>query len=525
MTARHLAAYLLAAADAYPEAAAYRDAAGTRSYAEYRDESMRVAALLSEAGVVDGDRVAIALPKCFALYATLHAALLRNACTVPVDYTTPIDRGRAIVADAAARVLVTTGRSLARLLGEAAAIGVDDDAIVIAPLAAGADGSLAVTATTDWADAPRRRVAAPRLDPEAEAYILYTSGSTGTPKGVVQSQRSATAFAAWAAEALALGPADVVPQVASVTFDLSVFDIFAATRAGACLVPIHESAMMSPVNFCRAVARAGATVVYCVPSLVLREAKGQALAWDALRDSALRHIVFAGEPIDKPALRRLRAVIPDVPIHNWFGPTETNVCAFHAVTEADIAEDGPVPIGRACPYASFAVAWDEPGESGTPRTGELLVAGDTVLTAYWNRPDETAARIAEIDGVRHYRTGDYVIENARGELVFIGRRDRQVKLGGRRVQLDEIEAGFRKHLPALEVACILVRDDGEEASVAAAVVGEPVPDIDAVRAVMADTLPLWMMPERIVALSALPRNERGKVDYPRLATLLEGDAR
>jgi acyl-coenzyme A synthetase/AMP-(fatty) acid ligase len=267
------------------------------------------------------------------------------------------------------------------------------------------------------------------------------------------------------------------------------------------------------------VARSGATVVYCVPSLILREAKGQALAFDALRDSALRHIVFAGEPIDKPALRRFRAVIPDVPVHNWFGPTETNVCAFHTVAAADLAEDGPVPIGRACPYASFAIDWDASGGDGL-RTGELLVAGDTVLSAYWRRPDETAARIVEIDGVRHYRTGDYVFENARGDLVFVGRRDRQVKLGGRRVQLDEIEAGFRKHLPALEVACVLVRGDGGNGVVVAAVVGEPVPDVDTVQATMADTLPLWMMPERIAALPALPRNARGKIDYPHLAELL-----
>jgi amino acid adenylation domain-containing protein len=524
MSVRHLAAFLLDAARTQPDAAAYRDAAGTRSYAAYRDESLRLAALLSEAGVGGGDRVAIALPKGFALYASLHAALFLNACTVPVDYTTPVERGRAIVTDAGARVLVTTGRNLARLLGDEAAAGVDADAIVVATLASDSAGSLDVTAIVDWAATPERPAALPPLDPEAEAYILYTSGSTGTPKGVVQSQRSATAFAAWAAAALDLSPADVVPQVASVTFDLSVFDVFAATRAGACLVPIHESTMMAPPNFCRAVARSGATVLYCVPSLVLREAKGQSLAFEALRDSALRHIVFAGEPIDKPALRRFRDVIPAVPVHNWFGPTETNVCTAHTVTAADLAADGPVPIGAPCPYASVTIAWDDPGDADGPRTGELLVAGETVLTAYWNRPEETAARIVVVDGIRHYRTGDFVSVNPGGELVFVGRRDRQVKLGGRRVQLDEIEAGFRRHLPALEVACVLVRSDGQPASVAAAIVGEPVPDIDTIREALADALPLWMMPERIVALPALPRNNRGKVDYPRIAALVGGSA-
>jgi hypothetical protein len=259
--------------------------------------------------------------------------------------------------------------------------------------------------------------------------------------------------------------------------------------------------MMAPVNFCRAVAKSGATVVYTVPSLILREAKGQELAFEALRDSRLRHVVFAGEPIDKPALARLRPLIPGVALHNWFGPTETNVCAFHAIS------DTTSPRMAWCRSAAPALC--QLRDRGMrrwrrPRTGELLVAGDTVLTAYWNRPDDTAARIVEIDGVRHYRSGDYVFDNARGELVFVGRRDRQVKIGGRRVQIDEIEAAFRKHLPALEVACTLIRREGAEPAIAAAVVGEPVPDGDALRAALADALPLWMMPERLVALPALP---------------------
>jgi amino acid adenylation domain-containing protein len=519
MTVRHLAAWLAAAAARDGRRPAYADAGGTRSYAEYLDESLRVAALLGEAGVAHGDRVCIALPKGFPLYVTIHGALFLNACYVPIDYTTPVERGRSILADADAKVLVTTGRNLRRLLGEAAHANLED-AIVIAMIGKTGNDVPIVNATTAWTAASR---AAPpdvdALDPSAEAYILYTSGSTGIPKGVVQSQRSATAFAAWAANELALSADDVIPQVAPVTFDLSVFDIFAATYARACLTPIHESTMNAPATFCRAVAKSGATVVYCVPGLILRETKGQALGWVELQQSRLRHIVFAGESIDKPALRLLRPLLPAVAIHNWFGPTETNVCTFHRVSDTDLAEDGPVPIGASCPYVTLDFAWDSPDGDG-PRTGEMLVAGDTVLTAYWNRPEDTAARIVERDGTRYFRTGDYVHYNARGELVFVGRRDRQVKIGGRRVQLDEIEAALRKHLPSLEVACTLLAPNGAELVIAAAIVGEPTPDVDAIREATGDALPLYMMPGRIVAMAALPRNERGKIDYPRLAALL-----
>jgi len=523
MSVRHLASYLVEAAGRDGNRPAYAGAGGTRSYTEYLGESLRVAALLRDAGVGHGDRVCISLPKGFPLYVTIHAALFLNACYVPVDYTTPVERGRRIVADAGARVLVTTARNLERVLGDKGNRGGAGDAVVIAVLDTDISGTISVKALSEWADTPRSATpTADSLDPAAAAYVLYTSGSTGTPKGVVQSQRSAIAFAEWAADELRLTADDVVPQVAPVTFDLSVFDLFAATRAGACLVPIHESTMMSPITFCRAVAKANATVVYCVPSLILREAKGQALGWAELQKSRLRHIVFAGEPIDKPALRRLRPLLPAVPIHNWYGPTETNVCAFHRVSDEDLAEDGAIPIGKPCPYSRFDYAWDENGNGG-PRSAELLVAGDTVLTGYWNRPEDTAARIIELGGVRHYRTGDFAHFNERGDLVFIGRRDRQVKVQGRRVQLDEIEAALRKHLPQFEVACALLKPNGAEPVIAVAIVGEPTPDADAVRDAAADSLPLFMMPERIVGMDALPRNERGKIDYPKLTTmLLEG---
>ncbi|MCB1499377.1 MAG: amino acid adenylation domain-containing protein [Bauldia sp.] len=517
MTSRHLAAYLLEAAERAGDGPAFADAGGVRSYRAYRDESLRVAALLRDAGVGTGDRVCIALPKGYPLYVAIHAALLVNACYVPIDYTTPVERGRAIIDDAAARVLITTSRSRARLLGDDRETE-DDIAIVVFDRAKDSPGD--VPPLVAWNSPPRSQPpSAGDLDPATDAYILYTSGSTGTPKGVVQSHRSATAFADWAAAELDLGATDVLPQVASVTFDLSVFDLFATTRAGACLTPIAEGSMMSPAAFCRAVGRSRATVVYCVPSLILRDTKGQTLAWQELAQGVLRHIVFAGEPIDKPALRNLLSTVPDVPIHNWFGPTETNVCAAYRLTEADLVTDGPIPIGRPCPYARFDYAW-EASTGSDLRTGELLVAGDTVLSGYWRRPEETSERIVVRDGERFYRTGDYVHFNERGDLVFIGRRDRQVKIHGRRVQLDEIEAAIRRRLPGVEVACTLLKQNGADPVIAAGVVGEPAPDVDLIRDVTSDSLPLFMMPERVVAMAALPRNERGKIDYPRLAIML-----
>jgi acyl-coenzyme A synthetase/AMP-(fatty) acid ligase len=364
------------------------------------------------------------------------------------------------------------------------------------------------------------------LDPTRPAYILYTSGSTGEPKGVVHTHLSAAAFVEWAVQELALDSDGIVAQVASVSFDLSVFDVLGTVRAAATLAPIHESAMISPITLARAIARAEASVLYCVPSLVLREIKSHELGWSELGRSALKQIVFAGEPINHQALKRLRPHMPTLALHNWYGPTETNVCCYHRITDADIASGEAIPIGRECPFARLSFAWDD-AHRNDDAAGELLVAGSSLMTGYWNRVEATErAMHSDTDGTRFYRTGDFVRRNAQGDLVFLGRRDRQVKVQGRRIQLDEIESTLQKHFGGAEIACTLIRENGSEPLIVAAIAGTGAPgDGEEVKRLVEDQLPLFMLPERIFALAALPRNERGKIDYDALTRVLAAEYR
>jgi acyl-coenzyme A synthetase/AMP-(fatty) acid ligase len=213
-----------------------------------------------------------------------------------------------------------------------------------------------------------------------------------------------------------------------------------------------------------------------------------------------------------------------IELHNWYGPTETNVCSFHRITEDDLAAADSIPIGKSCPYARFAFAWDSP-EAGRAGAGELLVAGDSLMAGYWRRAAPTAKAMQEdAHGTRFYRTGDFVRLNGRGEILFLGRRDRQVKLHGYRVQLDEVEATLRKHLPGAEIACALIKTDGADPILVAAITGpDDAGSADSIRDSAANELPLYMMPERVFVLDALPRNERGKIDYGLLATRLAAE--
>ena len=428
---RHLASYLFDAASLWGERPACADASGTHSYNDYLNETLRVAALLRRAGVDAGDRVCISAPKSFSLYASLFGTLMLNACYVPIDYTVPAGRGRKIIADCAPAALITTRRNLERLLGGKPATPVEQisEELLIVPI--GGRPPLPADGLSGLPPAPDS------LDPASPAYILYTSGSTGEPKGVVHTHLSAVAFVEWAVGELGIDQDDIIAQVASVSFDLSVFDVFGAARTAAQLAPIHESAMISPITLCRAIGKAKSTVLYCVPSLVLREIKSHELGWAELGSGSLRHIVFAGEPINHKALRRFRPYAPEVELHNWYGPTETNVCCYHRITDSDIAGEDSIPIGTACAYAQLSYLWDAPQAA---EAGELLVAGASLMTGYWNRAEATERSMyRDASGSRFYRTGDFVRHNAQGELIFLGRRDRQVKVQGRRIQLDEIE--------------------------------------------------------------------------------------
>ncbi|HEX2446776.1 MAG TPA: AMP-binding protein [Methyloceanibacter sp.] len=202
------------------------------------------------------------------------------------------------------------------------------------------------------------------LDPSRAAYILHTSGSTGEPKGVVHTHLSAAPFVEWAVGELQIDQDDIIVQVASVSFDLSVFDVFGAVRRGALLAPIHESAMISPVTLCRAVAKAKATILYCVPSLILREIKSHELGWTELGNSALRQIVFAGEPINHQALKRFRPHVPDVTLHNWYGPTETNAAAITALPRATSREPTPFPSAKPAPMRISLISGTTRGAPG-----------------------------------------------------------------------------------------------------------------------------------------------------------------
>ncbi len=405
---RTLIDILDATVERFPDAPAL-DAAGSQlTYAQLRAAVDELARRLGAAGVVRGDRVGVRLPSgTHELYVAILAVMAAGAAYVPVDADDPDERAELVFGEAGVRA-VLDGR---------------------ADLPSAATGGAAPPPTID-----------------DDAWIIFTSGSTGTPKGVAVSHRSAAAFVDAEARLFLvdapIGPGDRVLAGLSVAFDASCEEMWLAWRNGACLVPAPRSLVRSGMDLGPWLVEQRITIVSTVPTL--------AALWPQDSLDAVRLLIFGGEACPPELAERL--VDDEREVWNTYGPTEATVVAC----AAPLTEDGPVRIGL--PLAGWELAVVD--EDGQPvergDVGELIIGG--VGLARYLDPAKDAEKFAPMPTLgwqRAYRSGDLVRFDPDG-LLFMGRADEQVKLGGRRIELGEVDAALQA-LPGVAGAAAAVR--------------------------------------------------------------------
>ncbi|HET7226351.1 MAG TPA: amino acid adenylation domain-containing protein [Candidatus Eisenbacteria bacterium] len=493
------------------------------SYAELHDLAARVAATLRAHGVQRGDPVALWLPKSPEAIAALYGAMLAGAAYVPVDPGSPPARMAWIVRHAGAVALVTRTDRLAQIAqafeGTLPVRSIVVTDIVTDDEARAQRGGVPVASWREVLSAPAE--ARLHVEPDDLSYILYTSGSTGEPKGVAHTHASAMAFVDWAARTFAVGSEDRLANHAPFHFDLSTFDLFAAAWAGAAVYPVSARIFSFPAAVAKSWSEQRLTIWYATPSsLTLMLTRGNLAALDL---SALRVLLFAGEVFPVKYLRELMALAPRARFANLYGPTETNVCTWLDVTRVP-AGDAPLPIGVPCCGDQAFVLDESLGVVPDGAPGELWIAGPTVMRGYWGDPERTVKSLRPLDaagGARAYATGDLVRRRADGALEFLGRRDHQVKTRGYRVELGEIEVALHRHPAVDEAVVVAIPDDEITNRIVAIVVTRRGADATeaALKQHCAESLPRYMVPERISFRDALPRTSSGKVDRRALASV------
>ncbi len=465
--------------DLHPDAPAVDNGADVLTYREFGDAAEEVAAALDALGVGRGDRVGVRISSgSVELYVAIMGILLAGAAYVPADADDPDERARVVFDEA----------DVAAVIGEAMTI----------TTRGGRAGRLAEAELPSAAD---------------DAWVIFTSGSTGTPKGVAVSHRSAAAFvdaeAALFLQERPLGPGDRVMAGLSVAFDASCEEMWLAWRYGACLVPAPRSLVRSGMDLGPWLIANDITAVSTVPTLVM--------LWpvEALRD--VRLLILGGEacPPDLGA----RLATPSREVWNTYGPTEATVVSCGA----RLTGDQPVRIGLPLDGWDLAVVDADGAPVGLGGTGELIIGG--VGLARYLDPEQDALKYAPMPSLgwaRAYRSGDLVRHEEEG-LVFVGRADDQVKIGGRRIELGEIDNRMLD-LPGVRGAAAAVRTtaSGNHLLVGYVAVDD---GFDATAAVelLRRELPAAMVP-RLARVDELPTKTSGKVDRDALPWPLPGVA-
>ncbi|AXK47238.1 amino acid adenylation domain-containing protein [Brachybacterium saurashtrense] len=450
------------------DAPAVDSGAETLTYRELEEAAAEVAARLAAAGVAPGDRVGIRVVSGTTdLYVAILGTLLAGAAYVPVDAEDPDERARVVFEESAVAAVISTGG-------------------VITPTAA----------------ASGREPAAPRdPDPSEDAWIIFTSGSTGKPKGVAVSHRSAAAFvdaeARMFLQDAPLGPGDRVMAGLSVAFDASCEEMWLAWGHGACLVPAPRSLMRSGVDVGPWLEANRITIVSTVPTLVS--------LWPDSALERVRLLIMGGEACPPELAARLQA--PGREVWNTYGPTEATVVACGAILDGT----DPVRIGLPLDGWDLAVVDEEGLPVPVGGTGELIIGG--VGLARYLDPAKDAEKYAPMPTLgweRAYRSGDRVVNDPDG-LLFAGRADDQIKLGGRRIELGEIDDQLLR-VPGVVGAAAAVRSTktGNQLLVGYLTVDAGY-DADLAKDLLRRRMPAALVP-RLAVVDELPVRTSGKID-------------
>ncbi len=512
---------LRASAAAYPESDAVRLVDDAITYRDLETQSNQLAHALIAVGVAPGDRVGIYLKKSPRAIVSIFGILKTGACYVPVDANAPGARLVEIARQCAFRALVTSASLYGKIENglkeeckDAALFFVDE---LPKDLSSSGHQSFSEVLLQCPKDSPVVDVIGHDL-----AYILFTSGSTGTPKGVMLSHLNALTFVNWAAETFGITSSDRLSQHAPFNFDLSVFDIFVAVKAGAAICLVPEGLAVFPLQLSAFIQKQKITVWYSVPMvLMLLLGRGKLDEGDF---SSLRIILFAGEVFPTKHLRALMEKLTHPRYANLYGPTETNVCAYYEVAPLSPEATAPIPIGKACANTEL-IAIDEAGErvSGPGREGLLYARGSTVMQGYYGRPENTKAAfspnpfaVGREDSL--YCTGDWVTLDEDGNYLFVGRKDHMIKTRGYRVELGEIEAVMVAHPNVDEAVALAIPDEAVGNTIQAVVTlaGDSSLEVAELKRHCAEKLPAYMVPEKIDFAATLPRTDNGKIDRRRL---------
>ena len=350
-------------------------------------------------------------------------------------------------------------------------------------------------------------------------YILFTSGSTGVPKGTVISHKAVLAYATWVKDTFEITENTVFGSQTPFYFSMSVTDVFSTILTGATLIIIPKMYFSFPVKLLEYLRENKINTIYWVPSALCIVANLGALEEISLPE--LKKVLFAGEVMPMKQLNMWREKLPETLFANLYGPTETtDICTYYVV-DRKFENTETLPIGKHCDNCDVIIIKEDGTEAKRGEEGELCVRGSFLAMGYYNNPEKTASAFVQNPLNKCYpeiiyKTGDIVKENERGEIIYISRKDFQIKHMGYRIELGEIETAINAIEGIIACACVY---DTTNSKIVLFYQGNKLEEKDLLEQAKSK-LPTYMCPNEIHCLERMPYNANGKIDRKMLKSMI-----
>lgn len=461
------------------------------------------AALILQRTAAINQPIAVFLPKSAQTIVADLGILYSGNCYANLDIKSPRERLKAILQNLGATLVITSAPHAGGLRG----VGVPENQLLLV--------ETAMTTEIACDDAVLRK----RLDQVIDTdplCIIHTSGSTGTPKGVVLTHRGTIDFMDWVFGRLALDGSEVIGSLSPFYFDIYLLELFLCLAKGATLVIIPEQCAAFPARLVEFMATQAISFIFWVPTIMVNIANQNLLADGRL--GALRKVFFAGEVLPTKHLNYWRRHLPGALFVNLYGPIEIHVDCTYFVVDREMADDEKLPIGFPCRNTDVLILNEQNLPAKVDEPGELCVRGSSLALGYWNNPERTARAFVQNPLNPHYpeliyRTGDLVYRTPRGEIMFLGRKDFQIKHLGYRIELGEIEHAVLQ-VDGIRNCCVVYSHDKKQIVLFFESDRELEPSF--IRERLAAFVPKYMLPTVFNRTDQLPRNPNGKIDRRKL---------
>lgn len=486
-------------ANNYPDKVGFTDSVRQATFSQVRDNAKAIGTFLSQYG--SRRAVAVLIDKTVNCIDVMLGSLYANDFYVVVDVHSPLDRITNIVTTLDNPIIVTDKESeeLAKSLGR--------DYFVYEDM---------VSTAVD--EEKLANIMSSMCDMDT-AYILFTSGSTGMPKGTVISHRALISYVNWVTEEFKFDETTSFGSQTPLYFSMSVTDFYSTVKCACTYHIIPKQYFTFPIKLVEFLNENKINTIYWVPTAISLMPNFK--VFDAMKPEYLKTVLFAGEVMPTKQLNYwIKNLDSNITYANLFGPTETtDICTFYVV-DREFADDASLPIGVHCDNCDVFIVNNDGKLAGEGEEGELYARTTFMADGYYKNPEKTAEAFVQNPlnpyyPERVYKTGDIVKYNDKGEIIYITRKDFQIKRQGYRIELGEIEAGANSVENVKACACIYDKD----ADCLALVYEGRVKDPNVVLAGVKAKVPPYMYPDKVLRIKEMPKNANGKLDRKKLQTL------